>query len=134
MINTEVLLETTIQKAWEVYTQEAFIVQWNFASLDWHCPKAENNLKVGGKFIYTMAAKDDSMSFDFSGKYDEIIPQKKITYTMDDNRKAVVLFEDIGNKTKVQVSFEAEQSNPEEMQKAGWQAILNNYKLVAEKV
>jgi uncharacterized protein YndB with AHSA1/START domain len=68
-------------------------VNWNFASDDWHSPEASNDFQVGGKFVYTMAAKDGSFSFDFSGKFTEITLQKTISYLLDDGRKVDITFE-----------------------------------------
>ena len=96
-------------------------------------PTAVNDLRVGGKFSYHMAAKDGSFGFDFEGIYDEVIPEKKIAYTMGDGRKAVVLFEANGNQTTVTETFDAETINSVELQQGGWQAILNNYKAHAER-
>lgn len=107
-------------------------MNWNFAGDDWHCPSAEVDLKQGGKFSSRMEAKDGSFGFDFWGIYDEIIPQEKIKYTMGDGRKAVVRFTEVNGNTLVEIDFEPENMNPEEMQQEGWQAILNHFKEYAE--
>lgn len=136
MSNTKIKIEATvsadIKKVWEYWTKPEHITKWNFASDDWHCPRAENDLKIGGKFNSRMEAKDGSFGFDFWGIYDEIVEHKKIVYTMGDGRKAITTFEDQNNKTKVTTLFEPENENPVEMQKGGWQAILNNFKKYVE--
>ncbi len=121
-----------VDKAWQCYTEPDHIVKWNFAADTWHCPKAQNHLQKGGKFCFTMAAKDGSMSFDFEGRYDEVTLHQRIAYTMADGRKAEVVFNGNGNVTTVVCTFDPENMNPLEMQQAGWQAILNNFAKHAE--
>ena len=104
------------------------IMEWNHASDDWYSPFAENDLRVGGAFTYKMAARDGSYSFDFGGVYDEVVKNKKIVYTLGDGRRVVVEFNVLDGRVKIVTTFEAEQSNPLDMQKAGWQAILDNFK------
>lgn len=132
MITVEVLVEAPVQKVWSYYNEAAHIVNWNFAIDSWHCPNSEVDLRVGGKFSSTMAAKDGSFSFDFWGIYDEVNEMSHIGYTLGDNRKATVDFAPEGNATRVTVCFEAETQNPPEMQKGGWQAILDNFKKYTE--
>jgi uncharacterized protein YndB with AHSA1/START domain len=108
------------------------ITKWNSASDDWHTPYAENDLRTGGKFLSRMEAKDGSFGFDFGGVYDEVIPNKLIAYTMGDSRKVKVDFAANGNSTTVTTNFEAETENTIELQKNGWQAILNNFKKYVE--
>lgn len=122
-----------VHKVWENYTLPEHITKWNFASDDWHCPSATNDLREGGKYSARMEAKDGSFGFDFNVVYDEIIPQQKIAYTMEDGRKASITFEKMDNATNVTVVFDAEQMNPVEMQQNGWQAILNNFKKYTEQ-
>lgn len=131
-IKVEVDVMADIKKTWKYWTDPTYIVKWNFASDDWHCPKASNDPRTGGKFSSTMASKDGKMSFDFEGVYDEVIEHKKIAYKMPDGREVIVLFEDNGNHTKVTELFDPENMHPEEFQKAGWQAILNNFKKLTE--
>jgi len=126
------MIAATPQKVWEAWTKPEHITKWNFASDDWHCPKASNDLKVGGKYTARMEAKDGSFGFEFEAIYDEVINQKKMTYTMEDGRKVTTDFENVGSKTKVTTLFDAEKENPEEMQRNGWQAILNNFKKYIE--
>lgn len=136
MRNTKIQIEAIVaaptQKVWSYWTQPQHIKKWNFATDDWQCPKASNDLKVGGKYSARMEAKDGSFGFDFEAIYDEVIDQKKITYTMEDGRQATTEFQNLGDKTKVTTVFDAEKQNPEEMQKDGWQAILNNFKKYTE--
>lgn len=132
-ITITALVEAPIQKAWKAYTDPVAITLWNFASDDWYCPTAENDLRVGGKLKSRMEAKDGSFGFDFEAIYDEVIDQKKIAYSLDDGRKVIITFEEQGGKTAVTTVFDPEETNPVEMQRGGWQAILNNYKAYAER-
>ena len=126
-------INAPVEKVWELWTSTEHIVQWNSASDDWHTPSAENDLRTGGKFSSRMEAKDGSMGFDFGGVYDEVKPFSLIAYTMGDGRTVKIEFEDKGGVTRVVENFEAESQNPVEMQQAGWQAIMNNFKKYAEK-
>ena len=131
-INIETIISADTKKVWEYYTTPKHITKWNFASDDWHCPKAENDLRIGGKLLSRMEAKDGSFGFDFEAYYDEVIEYKKITYSMTDGRRATTVFEDHNGKTKVTTTFDAEKENPVEMQKEGWQAILDNFQKYVE--
>lgn len=131
-INIETLISADVQKVWDYYSAPEHITKWNFASDDWHCPSAENDLRVGGKFKSRMEAKDGSFGFDFEGVYDEVVNQKKIAYTMPDGRQVTTDFESDGGRTKVTTTFDAENENPIEMQKTGWQTILDNFKKYVE--
>jgi uncharacterized protein YndB with AHSA1/START domain len=131
-ITIEALIAADIEKVWDYYNTPKHITNWNFASDDWHCPKAENDMKIGGIYNARMEAKDGSFGFDFKAIYDEIIPMAKVAYTLGDERKVVTMFEKQGIKTKVTTVFDAEGMNPIDMQKAGWQAILNNFKRYTE--
>ena len=121
-----------VDKVWAYWTNPEHIVNWCAASDDWHTPWAENDLRAGGRFVSRMEAKDGSIGFDFGGVYDEVKPNKLISYTMDDGRKVIVHFNVRGSQTTVEESFEAEDVNSIEMQKAGWQAILDNFKKYIE--
>lgn len=136
MAQTKITVEATIsvdrKKVWDFWTKPEHITKWNFASDDWQCPKAENDLRVGGTYSARMEAKDGSFGFDFGAIYDEVIDQKKLTYTMGDGRQATTNFENLDGKTKISTTFDAESQNPVEMQKAGWQAIMNNFKKYVE--
>ena len=128
----EVSVEAVIDKVWQYWTVPEFITQWNFASDDWCCPSAENDLSEGGHFSWRMEAKSGDIGFDFSGTYDVIVPEKLIRYTLDDGRKVSIEFISDGGSTQVIESFEPESMNPAEMQKTGWQMILNNFKKLVE--
>lgn len=130
IIETEI--NAPIEKVWENWTNPQNIVKWNFASNDWHCPKATNDLKVGGKFISTMAAKDGSFSFDFVGTYTKIEPFFQIDYTIEDGRKVSIVFKQEMNKVIVTEIFEAEDLNSRDMQYQGWKAIMENFKKYTE--
>lgn len=127
-----ILIQTRIQAplstVWNAFNNPEDVKSWNAASPDWHCPKAANDLNVGGTFSYTMAAKDGSMEFDFGGTYTDIEDQKHIAYTLGDGRKVSLQFEQDGDEVLLTEQFEAEQQNPREFQQAGWQAILDNFK------
>ncbi|EMJ88815.1 SRPBCC family protein [Leptospira meyeri] len=132
----QITIQSTIhadsKKVWDNYTKPEHIVHWNFASDDWQCPWAKNDLRVGGKYSARMEAKDGSFGFEFEATYDKVIDQKLISYTMEDGRRATVAFETLENKTQVTIIFDAENQNPIEMQKGGWQAILDNFKKYVE--
>ena len=131
-ITISALIDAPIGKVWEFWTKGEHVEKWNFASPDWHCPQASNDLRVGGEFHYTMAAKDQSMSFDFWGTYQEIKEEKRIEATLGDARKMTVVFEEGAEGVKVTEVFEPEKQNPIELQQAGWQMILDNFKKYAE--
>ena len=133
MITINNTVNAPIKKVWEYWTNPIHVKNWNFAASDWHCPVAINNLVVGGEFHYTMAAKDNSFSFDFWGTYQKVEMEKSIEITLGDGRHMKVSFEAKGDSTVVTEQFEPETQNPEEMQKAGWQMILDNFKTYVEK-
>jgi len=132
MITVESTIDAPVETVWECWTKPEHITQWNTASPDWHSPRAENDLRPGGKFSFRMEAKDGSMGFDFGGVYDVVETHKNIEFTIGDGRKVKVTFSGKGNSTKVVESFEAEQTNPIEMQRGGWQAIMDNFKKYTE--
>lgn len=132
-ITVQATISKPVNKVWDYYTGPTHIVNWNFASDDWCCPKATNDLQVGGKYFGRMEAKDGSFGFDFEAIYSEVIPNNKIVYTMADGRIAEINFEDINKETKVEIVFDAENQNPIDMQRDGWQAILNNFKKYTEE-
>ena len=120
------------QAVWTCYNQPEHIVKWNFASEDWCCPSAEVDLRVGGRLYSRMEAKDGSFGFDFEAVYDEVQGGVQVAYTLTDGRKVQTTFEDRGAGTLVTTYFEAESQNPVDMQRAGWQAILDNFKRYVE--
>lgn len=121
-----------VEKVWQYWTTPAHIMRWNQASPDWHCPASAVDLKIGGKFSATMAAKDGSFSFDFWGTYEDILENELIMVTLGDGRKWKTAFASNGDITEVVESFEAETQNPVEMQQVGWQSILDNFKSYTE--
>lgn len=131
-ITIEATVNAPIDKVWKYWNEPAHIMQWCQASPEWHVPAASNDLRTGGTFTTTMAAKDGSMSFDFGGTYDLVKTNELIEYTMGDNRLAKIVFSTEGNTTKIVESFEPEGENPREMQQGGWQAILNSFKSYTE--
>ena len=131
-ITIEAAVSAPVEKVWQLWTSPEHIMKWNTASDDWHTTNAVNDLRIGGNFSSRMEAKDGSFGFDFWGTYDKVEPNKLIAYTMGDGRKAEIIFTSPGNTTKIVTVFEAETENPVEMQKDGWQAILNNFKKYAE--
>ena len=133
-ITVEAFINASNEKVWQAWTEPKHITKWNFASDDWQCPSASNDLRVGGKYSARMEAKDGSFGFDFEAVYDEVIPNKKISYTMTDGRVATTTFNDLDGKTKVATTFDAEQENSIELQQQGWQAILDNFKKYAERL
>jgi uncharacterized protein YndB with AHSA1/START domain len=127
-ITVQITITAPLEKVWKCYTEPEHITKWAMASDDWHAPTATNDLKPGGKFSTRMEAKDGSAGFDFEGVYDEVIPLERINYTMTDGRKVATVFKSDGANTTVMTSFDAENENPIEMQKGGWQSILDNLK------
>jgi len=124
------LINAPIEKVWEYYNAPEHITKWAFASDDWEAPHAENDLRVGGKFVTTMAAKDKSAQFDFTGTYTEVKEHELLAYTMDgeDKRTVSVVFKPKGEAVRVTVTFDMEHENSREKQEQGWQAILDNFK------
>lgn len=132
-ITVATLINAPIEKVWTYWTKPMHITQWNFASIDWWAPRATNDLTKGGKFTFRMEAKDGSFGFDLEGIYDRVEIQKRIDYTLSDERKVMVEFVVDGSTCKVIEEFEAETENSEELQRAGWQAILDNFKKYVEE-
>jgi uncharacterized protein YndB with AHSA1/START domain len=133
-ITIQATINEPVEKVWRCWTEPKHIMKWNNASEDWHTTKAENELRDGGRFLSRMEAKDGSFGFDFSGTYDEVKLFETIAYTLDDDRKVKINFTSEGNQTKVTETFEAEGTNSIEMQKTGWQAILDNVKKYVEEI
>ena len=126
------MVEAPVEKVWTIFTAAQHITKWYTASDDWHTPKAENNLTVGGKFLFRMEAKDGSFGFDFGGVYTQVKPNQLIACTLDDRRIVETIFTAAGNTTTVKETFEAETENSIALQRGGWQAILDNLKKYAE--
>lgn len=132
VITVESTINAPVEKVWEFWSKPEHITKWNNASDDWHTPRAENDLRTGGKFSARMEAKDGSFGFDFGGVYDDVRENEYIEYTLGDDRKVKVNFIPQGNTTKVVESFDAENTHSVEMQRGGWQAILDNFKKYTE--
>jgi uncharacterized protein YndB with AHSA1/START domain len=134
MITVLVNINASIHKVWDCFTNAHHIINWNFASPDWHCPKAVNEVKVGGKLCATMAAKDGSASFDLEAVYTQVETNKLLHYCSANNRKIIVTFLQFENTVTLTQSFDPENENSLELQQAGWQAILNNFKSYVENI
>ena len=134
VITIETTVNAPVEKVWETWSRPEHITKWNSASEDWHTPRAENDLRTGGKFISRMESRDGKMGFDFGGIYDEVKEHEHIAYTMGDGRKVKVNFTKQGNSTRITESFDAESQNSLEMQKTGWQSILDNFKKYTEEL
>lgn len=131
-VTVQTVIQAPVEKVWRCWTEPDHITKWNQASDDWHAPYAENDLRVGGKFLTRMEAKDGSFGFDFGGVYDEVKLHEVISYTLGDGRKVDITFIDLGNETKVVETFDAESTHPVEYQQAGWQAIMDSFKKYTE--
>lgn len=132
-ITVETLVPLPAEKVWRLWTEPQHIEKWNFASQEWHTPTAENDLRQGGKFNYRMEARDRSGGFDFTGEYTEVEPHSRIRYRMDDGREVTVNFKPVENATFIEEIFDPEEANSIEMQRNGWQAILENFRKYAEQ-
>jgi uncharacterized protein YndB with AHSA1/START domain len=134
VVKVEATINAPVEKVWKAWSGPEHIVKWNNASEEWHTTKTENAFREGGTFYSRMEARDGSHGFDFTGEYKKIDKHKEIEYILDDGRRVQVLFDPAGNETRVTEIFDAEQSHPVEMQKAGWQAILDNFKKYVERL
>jgi len=132
-ITVEILINAPVEKVWEDFTNAEKVKGWSFASDDWCVGETTNDLQIGGKFKTEMKSKDGKFGFDFEGLYTDVEANKKICYEMSDGRKVEVIFEQVGVQTKLTETFDMENENPEEMQKNGWQSILENFKKFVEK-
>ena len=131
-ITVKTSVQAGLDKVWNYWTKPEHITNWNFATDEWCCPKAENNLQPNKKFSWRMEAKDGSMGFDFEGTYNKIVEKELISYKMSDGRKVDIEFTQNGNETQVSETFDAEGTNSDEQQRAGWQAILENFRKYVE--
>ncbi|MBS1519008.1 MAG: SRPBCC family protein [Bacteroidetes bacterium] len=134
IITVSTTVKSNTERVWQYWTEPEHIVKWNYASEDWHTPSAVNDLRKGGKFLSRMEAKDGSTGFDLEGVYDEVVEHELIEFTMGDERKVKIVFINKGDNTEIVESFETEDINSAEMQRNGWQAILDNFKKYAESV
>ncbi|RXT03710.1 SRPBCC family protein [Ammoniphilus sp. CFH 90114] len=131
-LSVETIVRQPKEKVWKYWTEPQHITNWYFASDEWHSPHAESDLIVGGRFLTRMEAKDGSVGFDFTGVYDEVRVNEFISYTLEDGRKVAITFIDQGSQTKIIESFDTENTISIDMQRGGWQAILNNFKKYSE--
>ncbi len=132
-ITVGVTLQATAEQAWRAFTDPAAIQAWNFANADWHCPRAENDLREGGAFNYRMEARDGSFGFDMEGTFVAVEAPRRLRYAMGPEREVRVELREAGGLTQVDQSFTPESTHPLELQRAGWQAILDNYKAFVER-
>lgn len=134
-ITVETTIERNVETVWNAFVLPEHIVKWYQASADWHCPRATNDLRVGGTFVFTMASKDGANGFDFTGTYTAVEQHSTIEYAIVDGRKVTITFEKMGdNSTRVVETFEMESTNSEEQQRKGWQAILDSLKQYTESI
>jgi uncharacterized protein YndB with AHSA1/START domain len=133
LITVNVKIKAPISLVWKKWTNPEDIVIWNSASEDWHTPWAENDLRAGGKFRSRMEARDGSMGFDFEGIYLKVVSHELIEYEIADGRKVSVLFKNHGSETEIVETFEAEGFHSIDLQQAGWQLILDNFKKYTEQ-
>ncbi len=131
-ITIQATVNAPIEKVWEYWNNSAHISGWAYASDDWMAEGKENNLRVEGKFKTRMAAKDGSAEFEFGGIYTAIDTNRLIEYDMSDGRHVKTVFEETPEGVKITETFDPENENTLEMQKQGWQAILNNFKKYSE--
>ena len=134
-ITVETIITSDLKTIWDCFTTPAHIEKWNHASFDWECPYAENDLRVDGSFLYTMSALDGSSSFDFTGTYTAVIAFEKIAYKITGGRKVEVTFTPLSLSTvRVSETFDPETENSIDMQRTGWQSILDAFKQHVESV
>ncbi|MYN45895.1 ATPase [Pseudoduganella sp. FT93W] len=125
-ITVETTIAAPLETIWQSWTTPQDIVQWNTASPDWHTTRADVDLRVGGTFSSRMEAKDGSHGFDFAGTYTRIEPYQLIECQFGD-RSLLVEFLPGAEGVIVRETFDAETVYPVEQQRAGWQAILDNF-------
>lgn len=133
-VTVDCIVDASVEKAWEIWNDPKHIVRWNYASPDWHTPRAEVDLRAGGKYVSRMEAKDGSAGFDCEGIFDEIVEHEKIHSHFTDGRRIEVTFYPIEGGTKVSQKFEVETENPAELQRQGWQNIMDNFKVYVESL
>lgn len=134
-ITIQLQINQPLDKVWDSFTSPEHIVNWNFASPDWHCTTAENHLEVGGRLKSRMEAKDGSFGFDFEGVYDNVITHELLIYHLEDQRSVEIRFNQLDdNLIEISQTFDPETENPIEMQRAGWMAILDQFKVYTESL
>lgn len=134
LVEVKVDVKADIKRVWDCWTKEEYIVNWYFSSDNWHTPKAVNDFKEDGKFSYRMESKDGSMGFDFAGRYLKIEEGKLIRYLLADTRRVDVKFIDNGGWVTVTEDFEPESSHTRDIEREGWQSILDNFKIYIENL
>lgn len=133
-ITVEAAVAAPLETTWRAWTEPEHITKWNVASDDWCSPRAVNDLRVGGQFSARMEAKDGSAGFDFEGTYTLVEEGKRIEYVMADSRTVQIVFTEEGNQVRVTETFDTENENSAELQRAGWQAIMDNFKRYTESL
>lgn len=133
-ITIETIVAATPEEAWAAYNSPEAITQWNQASEDWHCPSASVDLRAGGRYVARMEAKDGSFGFDFGGTYEEVNEPHALALVMDEGRRMRTTFAAEGSGTRVTTIFDPEAMNPLDMQRDGWQSILDSYARYVSKV
>jgi uncharacterized protein YndB with AHSA1/START domain len=126
-ITVETFVKSEIESVWQAWNTPEDIMGWNAASEDWHTTSSSVDLREGGRFTSRMEAKDGSTGFDFEGAYTKVVEHRLLEYTLDDGRSVSIEFMGGEDGVKVIETFEAETTNSPEMQRAGWQAILDNF-------
>lgn len=133
-VTVEIQTSKSLMDTWKCFTSPEYIVKWNFASIDWCCPIATNNLIVNGLFNYRMESTDGKLGFNFTGKYTKIVLYKEIDYELADSRTVKIEFIQHISNVIVRETFDAEKHNTVEHQQSGWQSILDNFKSVLEQM
>ena len=127
MIEVTALTSARRSTAWHAFTDPTHVVNWNFAGDDWCCPSCTNDVRVGGTWTSRMEARDGSFGFDFASTYTEVVEGEKIHLLMADGRRWEVEFSDEGTGTRITERFDPAAENPEDMQRTGWQMILDRF-------
>ncbi len=126
-VTVETSVAAPLADVWRAWTTPEEIEVWNAASDDWHTTAARVDLREGGLFTSRMEAKDGSAGFDFEGTYTKVVPLERIEYVMEDGREVHIEFLPADDHVLVRETFDAETTNPVEMQRHGWQAILDRF-------
>jgi uncharacterized protein YndB with AHSA1/START domain len=128
----EIFVNASIEKVWDLWTNPKHMAKWNNMSEEWHTPKAENDLRVGGRLFLRMEMKDGSDGFDYMCIYDDLVIKQKISHTTSDNRKTTILFLITENGVRLTETFDPESKTPLDIQQDFCQSILNNFKAYVE--
>ncbi len=133
-ITIDTIVQAPIEKVWQCWSEPEHITKWCHASDDWEAPHAESDLRVGGRFMTRMQAKDGSEGFDFNGRYTDVRDQELVAYDIEGGRHVVITFTEMPEGVKVTETFDPEDINSADLQRSGWQAILDNFKTYTESV